>query len=171
MSSVKKLLNGIIIKNGLYLTTGGLYQSTLSNEQYLSIKNIIKNTGLEYTSISTKLKNTCCFSSKAEIEELTKVKNAIIKNQKDKMQKIKHINSDDIKNVTCLSPEKLPIIKSIPEVICPLGLYIIENYPPIVQKKENCIIVLQVGENDKNENNKIVHQIGVYYVAKNNLGA
>lgn len=129
-----KLINGIYVKDEVYLTTGGLYQSTLSNQNYIDIKKIIKNTHKRYVSVSTKIRNTCCFSTREELEEICKV------DKKLNAKNIEKNNSNYLIEIEDLNP-----IKTLP-VVCPLGLYIIENYPPLQRKKENCIICLKLGE-------------------------
>lgn len=136
-----KLINGVYIKNGVYLTTGGLYQSTLSNQSLINIKKVIKNTGKRFVSISTKIRNTCCFTTKEELEEVCKVDKKVVQGK-----------ANDLSNYL-LDSENIPTIKSLP-LVCPLGLYIIENYPPLQRKKENCIIAMKLG--DKETKNGIV---------------
>lgn len=130
-------INGIYLKNGHYITTGGLYQSTLSDQNFVDIKQVIKLTGLRYVSISTRLRHTCCFSNKKELEEISnvKLKKEIIKTKINKKNK----NSQNIEFNELHST--LPELNSLP-LICPLGIYIIENYP-FFQNKENCIIALK----------------------------
>lgn len=133
-ATVVKSINGIYVVDGVYFTTGGLYQSTLSNQNLINIKNIIKNTKKRYVSVSNKLRNTACFSTREELEEICKV---------DKKDGSKQFPLE-LKN-SLVDSENLPTLKTLP-VVCPLGLYIIENYQPITRKKENCIIAMKLGE-------------------------
>lgn len=132
--AITKLINGVYVKEGVYFTTGGLYQSTLSNQNYIDIKKVIKTTGKRYVSVSTKLRNTCCFSTRDELEEVCKV-------DKKLSNKDKTFNTSQY----LVDVEELNSVKSLP-IVCPLGLYIIENYPPLQRKKENCIISIKLGD-------------------------
>lgn len=145
-------INGIYLKNGHYFTTGGLYQSNLSNENFVDIKKTIKLTQLKYVSISTRLRHTCCFSSKKELEEISnvKIKKEIVKTKKKKD-----------KDVPALIVEteigsQLPELNSLP-FICPLGIYIIENYP-FFSSKENCIVALKFNEKEIEVNGEKVYE-------------
>ena len=136
--AITKLINGVYVKGGVYFTTGGLYQSTLSNQNYIDIKKIIKTTQKRFVSVSTKIRNTCCFTTKEELEEICKV------DKKVNLKDIEKNNSEYLADIEDIMP-----IKTLP-IVCPLGLYIIENYPPIQRKKENCIIAMKLGDKNKN---------------------
>lgn len=133
-----KLINGVYLKSGVYFTTGGLYQSNLSNQNYVDIKKTIKSTGKGYVSISTKLRNTCCFSTREELEGVCNVDKKYKQNKEDQQQ-------DKVNSNLILESGELQKIKSLP-VVCPLGLYLMEIYQPIHRKKENIIIALKFGE-------------------------
>lgn len=136
-----KLINGVYVKDGIYFTTGGLYQSTLSNQNYIDIKKTIKSTKKRYVSISTKLRNTCCFTTREELEEVCKVD----KKSNNKIDKSQKIKEDEFLR----DSDELVAIKTLP-IVCPLGLYIIENYTPLQRKKENCIVAIKLGDIKKN---------------------
>lgn len=142
------LISEVVIINGIYFTLGGLYQTPLSSQDSIDIKSIINKTNnlFRYSSSTSKIRQLICLATKPSLEESCKVFSTKKENKKDEVVSPDYIYENKI---TILEHEKLPILKSLPKVIAPLSLYFIENYTPLVQKKENCIVVFKIGERSK----------------------